>query len=228
MKPLKYFILFSAFCLILVNAKGVERAENIFHINNQDDFNRYSNFEFPLGSSVLFAAGEVFKGQFIIRGSGTKKRPNIVTAYNQKTGVIYRDWIDNKPVINGKGDVNSPILLNNGQFWEINNLEVTNTNGTKEDQGKLLGINVVAENLGLVEDIQIRNCYVHNVNGEIGGKETGGIHVYVKGDKLKTKFHGLIIEKNIIQDVGGVGIANQSSWGNINTPNYYPWTGFVI
>ena len=228
MKLLKFIILFSTFCIIFLSTNGVEQLDNTFHINNQDDFNRYSNYEFPPGSSVLFAAGEIFKGQFIIRGSGTKERPNIVAAYNPKTGVIYRDWIDNKPVINGQGDVNSPIFLYNGQFWEINNLEVTNTNGTKEDQGKLLGINVVVENKGLVEDIQIRNCYVHNVNGEVGGKETGGIHVYVKGEKIKTKFDGLIIENNVVRDVGGVGIANQSSWGNINTPNFYPWTGFVI
>lgn len=228
MKPKLLFIIISAVFLISCEFTGVGQTDNVFYINNQDDFNRYSNFEFPLGSSVLFATGESFKGQFVIRGSGTKELPNRVAAYDRKSGVVFHDWIDNKPVINGLGTVSAPLYLYNGQFWEINNLEVTNTNGTKEDQGKLLGINVVAENTGLVEDIQIRNCYVHHVNGEVGGKKTGGIHVDIKGDKIKTKFQGLIIENNIVRDVGGVGISNQSSWGNINTESYYPWTDFVI
>ena len=228
MKPKLLFIIISAVFLISCEFTGVGQTDNVFYINNQDDFNRYSNFEFPPGSSVLFATGESFKGQFVIRGSGTKELPNRIAAYDRKSGVVFSDWIDNKPVINGLGTVSAPLYLYNGQFWEINNLEVTNTNGTREDQGKLLGINIVAENTGLVEDIQIRNCYVHDVNGEVGGKKTGGIHVDIKGDKIKTKFQGLIIENNIVRDVGGVGISNQSSWGNINTESYYPWTDFVI
>lgn len=228
MKSLQFFVLYIASSLLFFNCTNADQAENTFHINNQNDFNRYNNFEFPPGSSVLFAAGEQFDGQFIIRGSGTKERPNLIAAYDPETGVVTKEWIDNKPIINGNGEVIAPLLLFNGLFWEINNLEVTNTDGTKDHQGKLLGINVVAENKGLVEGIQIKNCYVHHVNGQVGGKETGGIHVYVKRDSIKTKFHDLIIENNIIRDVGGVGIANQSSWGNIQTESYYPWTGFLI
>jgi hypothetical protein len=66
------------------------------------------------------------------------------------------------------------------------------------------------------------------VNGDVGGKETGGIHVYVLGNLVKTKFHKLTIRNNRVAHVGGVGIANQSSWGSINDTDYHPWTEFAI
>ena len=62
----------------------------------------------------------------------------------------------------------------------------------------------------------------------MGGKWHGGIHVHVIGDSIRTKFHKLLIEDNIIKEVGGVGIGNQSSWRNIDTDAYYPWTEFTI
>ena len=205
-----------------------EKTEKTYFINSQEEFEKWSNFEFPAGSKVLFAAGKTFRGQFKLRGSGTNTSPNFAGAYDNKTGNSITAWTDNKPVIHGEGKVSSAFELSDGEFWEINNLEVTNTNGTKGDQGKLLGIKVTATDAGLIRDITIKNCFVHDVNGDVGGKETGGIHVYVLGNRVKTNYHNLIIENNQVSQVGGVGIANQSSWGNINQPDYFPWTGFVI
>src|SRR5690606_2391874 len=89
-------------------------------------------------------------------------------------------------------------------------------------------IYVVAEDAGIVNNITIKNCYVHDVNGKVGGKMRGGIHVHVLGDRVKTKFHKLIIDNNVVKHVGGVGIGNQSSWPKIDQDDYYPWTKFVI
>lgn len=208
--------------------KEENQTQTTFYINTQDDFNRYSGFEFPAGAKVLFAVDVIFKGQFILTGSGTGAYPNLLAAYNPQTKKIYTDWVDDKPVINGEGKVLSSLLLKNGAFWEISNIEVTNTNGSNENQGKLLGVNVIAEDCGLIENVTIKNCYVHKVNGNVGGKETGGIHIYVLGKNVNTKFHNLTIENNYIANIGGVGIANQSSWGGINSPDYDPWTNLVI
>lgn len=225
----------SCLCLLSCNIKqakttsdSVHKWKNSFFINTQDDFDQYNNYEFPAGSAVLFASGKVFKGQFKIRGNGTADNPNIVAAYDAESKTIYKDWIENKPIIDGLGKVESPIYLYNGEHWEINNLEITNTDGSKSDQGILKGIYIVAENSGIMENITIRNCYVHNINGDVGGKWKGGIHVHVIGESAKTKFHKLLIEDNVIRDVGGVGIGNQSSWRDIDTDKYYPWTGFII
>ncbi len=212
-------------------SKPVEKepfAEQIYHIDSQADFDKYTNYEFPPASKVLFAADAEFEGQFILRGSGTAESPNLLCAYDRGTGEVLREWTDRKPVINGSGNVQSSLLLENGSFWEINNIELTNTNGSNGNQGDILGICVIAEDVGLVQDLSIRNCYVHDVNGKVGGKQTGGIHVYVRGKKVKTKFHRLLIENNHISHVGGVGIANQSSWGNIQSESYHPWTYMAI
>src|SRR5690606_32969429 len=116
----------------------------------------------------------------------------------------------------------------NGQYWEITNLEVTNTDGTISDQGQLKGIYVVAQNSGTMNQITVKNCYVHDVNGQVGGKKRGGIHVHVIGDSVKTKFHKLLIEDNVIKNVGGVGIGNASDGPDIDEEGYYPWTKVVI
>ena len=205
-----------------------DQVKKTYFINSQEDFDEWSNFKFPAGTKILFATGVTFNGQFILRGSGMADKPNIARAYDKETGNIFTDWIDNKPIIQGEGKVTATILLKDGAFWEINNLEVTNTNGSKVNQGELLGINIVAKDVGLIEHVSVKNCYVHHVNGDVGGKETGGIHVYVLGESTKTKFDNLTIENNRVIHVGGVGISNQSSWGNINTSDYYPWTNFSI
>lgn len=177
---------------------------------------------------MLFAAGETFKGQFILRGSGTEAAPNLAAAYNSETGEVLMEWVDGKPLIQGEGKVNSALKLSNSSFWEINNIEVTHTDGTDKVQGDLRGIHVVAQNAGTMENIAIKNCYVHDVNGTVGGKQRGGIHVHVLGESVKTKFHNLLIDNNVIKNVGGVGIGNQSSWPKIDTEDYYPWTNFII
>ena len=223
------FCTISLLSILLLGCNAQIQKDNItVYIKNQKDFDQYKNSEFIAGTQILFATGKIFNGQFAPTGSGTIENPIKITTYDPESETIFTEWIDNKPVINGLGKVEAPIYLYNGQHWEINNLEVTNTDGTANDQGLLKGIYVVAENSGVMENITIKNCYVHNVNSNVGGKWRGGIHIHVLGDSIKTKFHNLLIENNVIRDVGGVGIGNQSSWRDIDTEKYYPWTEFTI
>lgn len=201
---------------------------DLVYIDDQVDFDKYKNSEFAAGARIYFAAGKIFNGQFAPTGSGTITNPIKLTAYNSDTNEIYWGSIDNKPIINGQGTVNSPFYLYNGKNWEINNLETTNTDGTDDDQGNLRGIYVLAEDIGTVDNITIRNCYVHDVNGKVEGKERGGIHVHIKGTNTKTKYNNLLIENNYVKNVGGVGIGNQSSWRSISSSDYHPWTNYVL
>tara|TARA_R110002049_G_scaffold164567_1_gene330574 strand:- start:7302 stop:8804 length:1503 start_codon:yes stop_codon:yes gene_type:complete len=230
MKSIQIYPIFILFTVIALNAcnSQKEENENVYYVSSQEEFDQYSGIEFPEGSKVLFAKGAEFNGQFVLKGSGSENNPNIVSTYDPETKEVFLADSENKSIINGLGKVEAPIYLYNGEHWEINNIEVTNTNGTTDDQGKLKGIYVVAENSGVINNITIKNCYVHNVNGNVGGKWHGGIHVHVIGDSIKTKFNKLLIENNVIKDVGGVGIGNQSSWRNIDTESYYPWTEFVM
>lgn len=228
MKNMKFIAILFLISTIVSCSNEKQQDTSTIYINNQADFDAYKNSEFPPGTLILFAAGKSFNGQFAPTGSGTKENPIKVSPYDPESGNIFWDDIDNKPIINGHGLVNSPFYLFNGQFWEINNLELTNTNGSDEDQGDLRGIYILAENTGIMEDVVVRNCYVHDVNGKVAGKKRGGIHVHVKGDSIKTKFHNLLIENNVIKNVGGVGIGNTSSWGSIHSSDYFPWTNFII
>lgn len=198
------------------------------YISTQAEFDRYKNLKFLPGAHILFAAGKSFNGQFAPQGSGTGDNPIRVSAYNPETKEIFWDNIDNKPIINGNGLVNSVFYLHNVNNWIVNNLEITNTNGSDEDQGDLRGIHVVQEDVGIGENITIRQCYIHDVNGKVEGKLRGGIHIHVLGKSVPTRFNNVLIEDNYISTVGGVGIGNSSSWGSVNADDYYPWENYVV
>lgn len=225
---IKFTVLALSLFILLSCTTESKKEENYIYINNQVDFDTHKNSEIKPGTHILFAVGKSFNGQFAPTGSGTKDNPIKLTAYDPDSKKIFWDAIDNKPIINGNGKVNSPFYLYNAEYWEINNLELTNTNGSDEDQGDLRGIYIVAEDVGIVNDVVVRNCYIHDVNGKVAGKMRGGIHIHVIGKKTKTKFHNLLIENNHVKNIGGVGIGNQSSWRSVNTSNYHPWTNFVI
>ncbi|MGQ1945741.1 hypothetical protein ACT3CD_01400 [Geofilum sp. OHC36d9] len=198
------------------------------YIETQEDFDKFNNLSYLPGANIFFAAGKSFNGQFAPKGSGTATEPITVTAYDPETKEIYWDDIDNKPIINGHGTVNSVFYLYNEDNWIISNLEVTNTDGSDDDQGDLRGIYVVQENVGDAENITIRNCYVHDVNGKVEGKQRGGIHVRVLGKSIPTRINNVLIENNVVSMIGGVGIGNTSSWGGVKDEDYYPWENYVL
>ncbi len=198
------------------------------YIATQADFDLYKNLKYLPGANIFFAAGKSFNGQFAPKGSGTASDPITVTAYNPDTKEIYWEDTDNKPIINGNGNFNSTFFLYNADNWIISNLEITNTDGSDSDQGDLRGIYVVQEDVGVAENITIRNCYVHHVNGKVEGKQRGGIHVHVRGKTTPTKINNLLIENNLVSTVGGVGIGNTSSWGGVKDDDYYPWENYIV
>ena len=213
--------------------------DGVYHIDTQADFDRYRQSDFAPGSKILFAKGAIFHGQFAPRGRGTEEAPILVTAYDPVDGTVFREPLNDKPILNGHGEVNATFFLQNGEYWEINNLEITNTDGSPEDQGDLRGIHILidgrffpgfGETVGVARGITVRNCYIHSVNGDVGGKERGGIHVHAAGNEPR-KYRDLLIENNVIRDVGGVGIGNQqlnSSFRSITSDDYLPWQNLVI
>lgn len=214
-----------------VDTSGVDDPDNnlmAIYINNQEDFDLYKNSTFLPGAHILFAAGQSFNGKFAPSGSGTDEEPIIIAAYDPDTDEILTEWIDNKPVINGLGTVEAPFYLKNGSNWQIHNIAVTNTDGSDGDQGVLFGFLIEAEDMGVAENIIIRNNHIYDVNGKIGEKERGGIHIRVDGNEVKTKFDNLLLENNVLNDIGGIGIATDSSWPKYPDPDFHPWTNVVI
>lgn len=164
---------------------------------------------------ILFKSGEVWNGQLLLKGSGSDGNPIIVDAYGA----------GNKPIFNGGGvtaNDGTTIRLKNGAYWEINNLEITNTNGTTDQQGPIWGLRVIVDNGAVINHIYIRNCYIHDVNGQVAGKDTGGIYVTADGT-VPAYYNDLKIENNIIKDVGGLGIATNSPHASMKVNDRYPF-----
>ena len=211
--------------VVLVAIVGSSLEGAVYHINSQVDFDFYKEAEFRPGDTIVFKRGAVFNGMFSPAGSGTDKASIRLKAYGEGS----------KPIINALGKHTAGIFLKNVEFWEIDGIEITNTDGTDEDQGTLFGIYVLARDTGKTHHhIHITNCHIHDVNGKVAGKGRGGIHIHVEGDK-PAKFHDVRIVGNRIERVGGVGIGNNSPHAKIlfddeaedQSANYF-WTKVYV
>ncbi len=177
---------------------------------------------FQAGDTILLKSGRVWNDRLDLKGAGSENSPIIVDSYGDGS----------KPIINGGGVSDNrlaTVLLNNIEYIEINNLEITNTNGSTENQGKLWGILGVLDKSGGIEanHIYIKSCYIHDVNGNVAGKDTGGIYFTAFGED-PSRYVDLQIVDNIIDNVGGLGIATQSNHASINASDRYPFLDVLI
>jgi hypothetical protein len=83
---------------------------------------------FEPGDRIRLNAGGTWAGQFAPQGSGMDGAPIVIDMYG--TG--------DKPRIDGNG-VFATVSLTNQQYWEINNLEITN-DASANDAGILISI----------------------------------------------------------------------------------------
>ena len=194
-----------AVCYLLGCLYGQCAPASEYRIDSQEVFDRLKAKTFKPGELILFKRGIRFTGMFSPKGNGTERNPIRIDAYGRGS----------RPLIIANGQHQAGLLLKDPSFWEVNRLEITNTNGSDDDQGELFGIYVLATNSeGVFEHIHINDCFIHDVNGKVAGKRRGGIHVHIKRLK-QSRFHDLRITKNRIVRIGGVGIGNDSSCGDV-------------
>jgi hypothetical protein len=174
---------------------------------------------FQPGNTLCLKAGGAWTGALAPKGSGSATAPVVVDMFGQ-TGSVAKPRI-----AAGTSDL-QPLLLQNLQYWEVNNLELTNNKG---GPGDYRGISVRGRDAGVLNHIYIRNCFVHDVTGEvdwIGGdtadnqppwvtfqagwdasKRTGGIVFEIESaNGTKTWFNDVVVENNVVQDVSFGGI----------------------
>src|SRR5208283_3609372 len=77
---------------------------------------------FKPGEKILFKAGTSYRGQLHPQGSGTEKGPIVIDLYGQ----------GEKPFIAGGGAFHEALLLKSQEYWEVNNLQLTNTGTARE------------------------------------------------------------------------------------------------
>ena len=176
-----------------------------FRIDSQAEFDRLRDHTFEPGDSILFKRGSQFQGMFSPAGSGNESAVITIDAYGK--GEL--------PVIHAQGRHQAGLILRDPSYWEVNRLEITNTDGSNSDQGDLFGIYVLASrDEKTYQHVYINECFVHDVNGQVAGKRRGGIHVHIE-ELERSKFHDLRITRNRVFQVGGVGIGNTSSCGSV-------------
>jgi len=188
---------------------------------------KVNSFTFSPGNLILLKSGGVWNETLAPKGSGSVGSPIVIDKYDGTA----------RPVINGGGKINgsSTVLLNKLSYWEINNLEVTNTVPAGATYS-VIGIKVVggAATESAINSVAIKNCYVHDVNSAIDGqtnfnKGSGGIildgKIYdglvqscriancaVEGlrttgsREMAARSKNIIFENNLIENIYGDGI----------------------
>ncbi len=176
---------------------------------------------FNPGDKILFKAGCSWAGVLRPKGSGKEGKPIVIDMYG--TG--------SKPIINGAGvkvqgeyfrkdmQYSITLLLDSQEYWEINNLEITN-NAPEPDYR--LAIYITGYDFGVMHHIYLNNLYVHDVvsQGEGGEYErdklTGAILCDIYGTRKGegsgkiTYFDDLRIENCVVENVDrqGIGVRN--------------------
>jgi hypothetical protein len=184
---------------------------------------------FVPGEKIYFKAGSQWDGQIRPKGSGSPANPIIIDAYGDISDA------NDKPRFDGHGSVGTTLYVENIEYWEINNLQITNMGATRGAWRR--GIYVYATRFGTMEHIHLKNLYVHSVNSTL--EEDAGCAVgwfCSSGGGIMTKFNNLLIEDCLIENVGRYGIlGGNSHCGRIetatdpeNTNNFYPSTNVVI
>lgn len=173
-----------------------------------------SQITYQPGDRILLKAGEVWENQQLYpKGSGTQGRPIIIDQYG--------DSSLGKPYIAANGNVSCPVtksfgsyikdmnkvgmtgavVLQNQQYWEIHNLEISNdddfntniTSNTVVRDG--ISISIQADKLQSAGDkimnyFRISDCYIHDIDGPSTWQKIhyGGIVFQVFGSKAYSQY----------------------------------------
>jgi len=185
--------------------------------------NKVNGVTFQPDDQILLKAGSVWDNQHLWpKGSGVDGSPIVVDMYG--TG--------SKPLVNCNFVHNGAVYLYSQEYWEINNLELTNwTTGTPDDQN---GVRIVGEDAGTLNHIHLLNLDIHDVNGALTSREirdhaktTGGILFDALGS-TRTSFNDVLIEECYIHFVDRTGIKFWSNWSRYRGGTWEPHTNVVI
>ncbi len=154
---------------------------------------------FQPGDQLLLKAGTHYKGQFKPQGSGDSARPILLGKYGQ--GAM--------PRIDGSGETRDTLLLRNVEFWDVQDVEITNL-GTNRAPSRT-GVRIVSDDFGAMRHIHLRRLYVHDVNGDLRKSREGcGIFFESRGGN-SSHFDDLLVEDCHVVGTDRNGICQRTS-----------------
>ncbi len=188
---------------------------------------------FHPGDRILFKSGGVWTGQLWPKGSGSAGHSIVIDKYGG----------DVLPLINGAGLAEDAVLLRNQEYWEIRNLAITNTGSTPGVRRgvNLIAENCGDLHHLYLEGLNIRDVNGSEKDKANGGvsyhafgdlKPSRFVDLRLEGNTIshvdrsgifgwsthwvRSKWYpslGVVIRKNVLDDIGGDGIVNVATDG---------------
>ncbi len=175
---------------------------------------RINETTFAPGDTILLKSGGEWSGVLAPGGSGTRDAAIVMSRYG--TG--------RKPRIAARDEDQTALLIQNQEYWEISDLEITNTG--KAPGAKRMGVSVRAVDFGTAHHIHLKRLYVHDVNGSnVKGQGQSGISWY-SGGETKSRFDDLLIEGCRLVRCDRNGITGSS--GHWARKDWFPSLNVVI
>ncbi len=224
--------MYSALCLILVpkiilanivtsavyvdSEYGNDNNSGVSEKEAWQSLEKVNSITFGPGAKIMFKSGGIWLGTLYPKGSGDHNHPIVIDKYGK----------GNKPLIDGNGiEGKGVVSLYNQEYWEINNLEITNNSDIPGDRR---GVEIKAEDYGTINHIYLRNLHIHHIKGIIGNghkeKRTAGIYITTVSDKIKaTRYNDILIEGCHIHHVENQGIATSHESGVFDYPEGEKW-----
>lgn len=202
--------------------EDVSMGENAYYVDSQNgndsgdgsinnpwkSLEKVNSTTFEPGDKILFKAGSLFTGQLVLNGSGNETAPIVIDMYSEGP----------KPAICANGLYREALLIQNVEYWEVNNLDLSNK-GEETTQHRA-GVRLCATGTGEIYDhIYLRNLYVHDVNGVQRKCDEEGCGIYIEcvGRQIKTGFNDIKIENNHVAHIDRNGIAQYNQSPNRST-----------
>jgi hypothetical protein len=194
---------------------GDDSRDGLSKANAWRSLDRVNGGAFAPGDRILLRSGSSWSGVLAPGGSGAEGSPIVIDRYDRGA----------RPRLDAGGRWTATVFLHNMQQVEVRNLDIANR--SPERQPGLTGVSVDAHDFGEARHIVLDSLDVHDVMGSNVKSEGGGsgINCACGGDKVPTRFDGLLIQNCRLARTDRNGITMGGNWVR---DHWYPSLRVVI
>ena len=167
------------------------------------------------GDSVHFRRNDLFKGQFVVDGSGSLAEPITITAYGEGQPPVLTGAVG----VSGSGDYREAILVQNESHFVFDGLEINNErliNRSGVDETDAFGIHILNTAWDAMSGFTFRNMIFRNIYAvkpilrEDGEAAFNGLKVAGLRIRSEDNWHGgvqdVLVEDCFFTDIQRLGI----------------------